>query len=553
MEPLDRIKRVKTDHVQENNSSNEPLPMSPLEEFTECFTHDLFSSSKFDDIKDKYEISKPFKYCEISPIFENKLLKDVQTEIIDNLNFTLKETDIYAYNQSGDLANLDGLPADEKNKLPSLKLLRDAIYSPQFRSFVSKITGCGPLSGIKTDMSTNIFKDTNYLLLHDDVIEDRIISFIIYLPTLNGKKDWEPAEGGALELYPVIDNSSVPHISPETSLSTRWNKIVFFEVKPGYSFHSVSEVIAKDPKVQRLSIQGWFHAPQKSEVGYSSIPKTLSHTPTLKQIHMGDDYLSFTKIETPQNASHNLVLSNDDKAYLEIFVNPDYLSDKIIQQTQNLFLEQSYIQLGKFLNFDNSAKLEEIIKVADKLDNFNTTNLPYHGSGECGRWKVRGPSVLRRFLELDGPSGSNTADKGINDHQLLTFTLASLRDELFKSEAFRNWISIVTQVDIGSYRGSVRRFRPGLDYVLASKTGITNPTIDVNLSLTPIDSTEDKNLWQSGQVGGYECYLTVEPDDTPASVYKRLDDEDPLLTVPASWNTLNLVYCEPEVLKFTHL
>lgn len=54
--------------------------------------------------------------------------------------------------------------------LPNLLELRDALYSPAFRSFIRKVTGCGPLSGTKQDMSVNSYKKGCHLLNHDDVI-----------------------------------------------------------------------------------------------------------------------------------------------------------------------------------------------------------------------------------------------------------------------------------------------------------------------------------------------------------------------------------------------
>lgn len=54
--------------------------------------------------------------------------------------------------------------------LPNLLELRDALYSSAFRSFIRKVTGCGPLSGTKQDMSVNSYKKGCHLLNHDDVI-----------------------------------------------------------------------------------------------------------------------------------------------------------------------------------------------------------------------------------------------------------------------------------------------------------------------------------------------------------------------------------------------
>jgi Rps23 Pro-64 3,4-dihydroxylase Tpa1-like proline 4-hydroxylase len=79
------------------------------------------------------------------------------------------------------LTNLSGLPAAELAVLPTLLSLRNSLYSPEFRSFLSTITGCGPLSGIKTDMSCAEYSKGSYLLNHDDVIGTRRVSFILYL------------------------------------------------------------------------------------------------------------------------------------------------------------------------------------------------------------------------------------------------------------------------------------------------------------------------------------------------------------------------------------
>ena len=65
----------------------------------------------------------------------------VRNEIIDNIEATYKETDLFKMLQTGDLANLDALDPASAAKLPGLLRLRDAIYSPQFRAFISGITG----------------------------------------------------------------------------------------------------------------------------------------------------------------------------------------------------------------------------------------------------------------------------------------------------------------------------------------------------------------------------------------------------------------------------
>jgi prolyl 3-hydroxylase /prolyl 3,4-dihydroxylase len=75
--------------------------------------------------------------------------------------------------QTGDLANLDGLPEEERQRLPSLIKLRKALGSLEFRRLIADITSCGPLSGTQIDLSVNIHAHTGHLLCHDDVIGTR--------------------------------------------------------------------------------------------------------------------------------------------------------------------------------------------------------------------------------------------------------------------------------------------------------------------------------------------------------------------------------------------
>lgn len=150
--------------------------------------------------------------------------------------------------------------------------LRNALYSPSFRNFLRAVTGCGPLSGVKQDMSVNTYRKGCHLLNHDDVIGTRRVSYILYMP-LPYYQLWQKEWGGALELYPVKEGAQgvlEPEPVPAKSIPPVWNQFIFFEVQPGRSFHSVEEVVVGEGEDgwERLSISGWFHAAQPGEEGY---------------------------------------------------------------------------------------------------------------------------------------------------------------------------------------------------------------------------------------------------------------------------------------------
>ena len=186
-------------------------------------------------------------------------------------------------NQTGDLASLNYLTTSQISLLPNLLTLRDALYSSTFRSFLQAVTGCGPLSGKKQDMSLNSYTKSCHLLNHDDVIGTRRVSYILYMP-LPHYTMWKREWGGALELYPTKMTESgqlEPEPIPSKSIPPSWNQFLFFEVQPGKSFHSVEEVVVggegEDGR-ERLSISGWFHAAQEGEEGYVA----GAHVPEVK-------------------------------------------------------------------------------------------------------------------------------------------------------------------------------------------------------------------------------------------------------------------------------
>jgi Rps23 Pro-64 3,4-dihydroxylase Tpa1-like proline 4-hydroxylase len=142
---------------------------------------ELFDEAAVKDMRARYLESEPYHHLVIPDLVEEGLLEKTKEELKCGVQATLKETDIYKVYQTGDLANLDGLSKEEKDQLQSLRQLRDALYSVEFRKLVSKWTGTGPLSGSNIDLSVNAYGHTGHLLCHDDVIGTRKVSYILYL------------------------------------------------------------------------------------------------------------------------------------------------------------------------------------------------------------------------------------------------------------------------------------------------------------------------------------------------------------------------------------
>lgn len=543
------------------------------------FNSKIWDKSFQDDLRQEIKNAQPYNWGTIRDLVDPNLLQEVRREIETSIHFTQKETDIYKVNQSGDLANLSGLDDADLSKLPSLVKLRELLYSEKYRDFIAYVTQSGKLSGSKTDISINTYTKGCHLLTHDDVIGSRRVSFILYLP--EPERVWKEHYGGGLRLFPSIV-PNVPFSDHSAKLVPQFNQIAFFKVQPGFSFHDVEEV--KVDK-HRLSIQGWYHIPQEGEPGYTPGEEEewiKTNISTLSQLVNSplQDY-EFPKIDrTPLShyESGKLdrtddLLTEDDITFLSKFLNPEHLTTESMRKISDKFVEDSFINIESFLNEEYSSLLKKLIM--DKEFNYDC---PYESVNVRHPWKTSLPPHKWRYLYIDGKSYTNFRNeedikKALNNPELPNFhqLLSSFADkEEFNCEAklcelaiflqsisFKKWIVQLTKLVILSEQLLIRRFRPGKDFTLATTTevnellktipGFVEAILECTLCLTPSKG------WDSGEVGGYELYMNNQDDDEDddAAIYRADDDGDSvLINKPASWNSLNLVLRDENVLQF---
>ena len=65
--------------------------------------------------------------------------------------------------------------------------------------------------------------------------------------------------------------------------------------------------------------------------------------------------------------------------------------------------------------------------------------------------------------------------------------------------------------------------------------------------------SDDDAMWESGDVGGLECYIAADESGEDQGPDAEYDDEDDtkLLSVLAGNNTISLVYRDPGTMRFT--
>ena len=484
----------------------------------------------------------------------------MRSEIQENISFTPKETDIYRIDQSGDLANLDGLDEDALRRLPSLQILRDALYSVHFREYLSAVTGSGPLSGRKTDMAINVYTPGCHLLCHDDVIGSRRVSYILYLtdPDHPWQKEW----GGALRLYPtnVVENNdgqSIKIPSPDHSVSVppAFNQLSFFAVQPGESFHDVEEVYAPPASASenaadgahggrvRMAISGWYHIPQKGEDGFvEGLEEELAEKSSLVQLQgkvdkydcpqashqpFREDNSETGPISLPTPSSQeDMELTKEDLELLLQFIDPHYLTPDALESVTELFAEQSFLLLDSFLSQKFSEKVRNWLEEQEKLAIPATSEEIEHQT----KWKVARPPHKHRYLY------QQRADL---TEELTLSPLQILLKVLVPSQAFQKWLQIATGLTVKTNNPLIRRFRKGQDYTLAQRYDETVPGLELCLSLTPskgwgedqVEAELDGGSKPAGEhdeskidapqpdqeVGGYLAYMAGDDDDDAAS------------------------------------
>ncbi|SMN19952.1 similar to Saccharomyces cerevisiae YER049W TPA1 Poly(rA)-binding protein involved in translation termination efficiency, mRNA poly(A) tail length and mRNA stability [Maudiozyma saulgeensis] len=518
------------------------------------FNQKIWDPKFQDDLEKTIAKSEPYNWGSITDLVDDDLLRSVRKEIENEIHFTLKETDIYKVNQSGDLANLSGLDWADLSRLPNMYKLRQILYSEPYRKFIAKITNSKYLSGSKMDMSVNTYTKGCHLLTHDDVIGSRRVSFILYLPEPDRK--WKEHYGGGLRLFPSVANN-IPYTDPCAKLVPQFNQIAFFKVKPGYSFHDVEEV--KVDK-HRLSIQGWYHIPQEGEEGYIPGEEEAwvnNNNSTLSQLEFNllqefeypkDDRKLVVKEPSQEEQLTKLAeditkLSTDEIKELSKYIAEEHLTEEGLQVLQKNFLENSALSIDNFLNEETSQLLSKLIKYRELNEKCPTTV-----KENKKPWETAKPPHKWRFLYLDENEFNEESQNEKNELDSKLYDLS----QFIQSFVFKKFIAAITCLVPLTQSVIVRRFRPGNDFTLADRLqlnknfdNLMDCILEGTLSLSVFDD------WENGNIGGYQIYMLNEEDNGDDQAVVHDDNgESVLINKAASWNSFNLVLRDENVLEF---
>jgi prolyl 3-hydroxylase /prolyl 3,4-dihydroxylase len=196
----------------------------------------MFNMQKQDlrKLNEKFKKSKPFPHVLIENFLSESDAKKLQIALKKE-PFTEKDSDLFHLSQTNDL---------ETAQRPELKDFYEFVKSQEFADFMRKLTGI-LVEPSALDVAGSLYKNTNYLLCHDDKVEDRKVAYIYYL-----SEDFDEKDGGALAL--LEDVKGKPG-KVAKRYYPQWNNLMVFAVS-NKSWHAVEEVIGKK---DRYAIGGW--------------------------------------------------------------------------------------------------------------------------------------------------------------------------------------------------------------------------------------------------------------------------------------------------------
>ena len=179
--------------------------------------------------------SFPFPHIVVEDFLDEDTL-DLAIDALAGLEYSFSESDLFSYWASVELTDIDH---------PALNVLRNDLGDKSWRNEVAKAFQVSKLS--KIDMAAYVYGLGDFLLPHDDQVEDRVIAYSLHLTP-----DLEDNGGGSLDLFEAGQEGKSKLVK---KIIPKFNSLNMFEVSTT-SWHQVSEILTD---IQRLTLTGWYH------------------------------------------------------------------------------------------------------------------------------------------------------------------------------------------------------------------------------------------------------------------------------------------------------
>ncbi|XP_049878555.1 prolyl 3-hydroxylase sudestada1 [Pectinophora gossypiella] len=444
----------------------------------------------------------PFRLVLLHDLLSNADIINNMVDDMNTLDWTRKKMDLYEFHQTVDLASLTW----QRSIKGIYELLKTEIMS-----WVSEVMG---LELVSVSASCSLYGPGDHLLVHDDMMSDRRVAFVLYLAPWrctyttvhtvhNGDGDhstsdqaegggggggWSAAMGGALRLR-ARDGAGRAGGAARAVLP-RNNMLALFKVGPD-SFHQVEEVVSLE--IPRLSINGWFHGPAPPTDPAPPPPPPYEPPPLLKP--------------------HNQVV------VLSEWVDSAYMSPVSRAAVQAQMERDSEVSLRAFLLPERRRQLLEALQSPEV------------------EWEHVGPANERRYcrVKLDGLEAGAAPPAGPAPWAGAGAVRALL--QLAGAAAWLRLLQDCTDLQLRHYqRLELQRWQRGDFTLLPPRSHYQEARLEAVLYL----GVPERTL-----CGGCTTYVAPEEEGEPEA------EGGALVTVPPVDNALTLVYCDAGAASFT--
>lgn len=442
----------------------------------------------------------PFRLCLLYNFLENSEIINNIVDDMNTLDWSRKKMDLYEFHQTADLANLTW----QRSIRGIYELLKTEVMT-----WVSQVTGL-ELNAVSA--SCSLYGPGDHLLVHDDLLSDRRVAFILYLapwkpppappgggPCQNGGSNeheviqvdseesvgWCKYMGGALELLAKDDSGQPTEVVH--SVYPRNNMLAFFKVGAD-SFHQVGEVVSVE--LPRLSINGWFHGPSPP-----AAPGAPGEEPEVSQSEA-------PSLPTTQLKPHfEPVLINQ-------WIDPMYMSPRSRVHIQAQMERDSEVCLRSLFLPDKYEQLLDALSQPDV------------------QWECVGPANRRRYRRVS-PSWAEAQPP---EHPVRS----ALR--LWASQPFARLLLDCTDLPLATYDGlELQKWSPADFTLIPPRSHYQQSRLETVLYL---------GVPKRPICGGTTTYIAPEETTSEGA-------DSSLVVLPPVSNALNLVYCDSGAASFT--
>ena len=167
-------------------------------------------------------------------------------------------------------------------------------------------------------------------------------------------------------------------------------------------------------------------------------------------------------------ASPSLTVEEKDVLFLKQWINGLYLGTDVQSKINSEFIQNSSIQLGKFLTKSLSDRISALARENDyeflSARSQQDPSVPAYGESGCGAgWTVLGPPHKQRYVQMDSRLKQASSPTSSSPTKL-TLLMKRIRDNLMTSAPFGRFIKRICSLGVKGAAVECRRFRPGMDY-----------------------------------------------------------------------------------------